>query len=371
MRWIAIILCFAALTAAAQTTSPPEQTPAPAKSASPSTIVVPAGTRVILELVSPVMAASAKVGQNIYAQVAFPATVNNQMALPRGTAVQGRIDAVQLPGLFTNRATFQIHFTKIIFANGYTIDLPQPPKAGSTSQNSDVYTAVATPYVVATRANDVLLDNGAPIEMDLQLPIRLDAGAIADVVRRFVPTPASRFKSATQCRPVAGTPGTPDTVIPGSPGTPGTPATVIPGVNGMPDTVIPGTPPTPPTPDTVIPGTPGTPEITCSSPEITSAPKPQTYKQSFQLAATTLVAGTPLAPGTYDAVWKGTGPSVEVDIVQNGKTVMSVPARFVLLNQMSGAAAQRTLTNPDGSISLIALRFEAQSFALYFDRSGS
>jgi hypothetical protein len=371
MRWIALILCFTVLTGAAQTTSPAEPTSAPSKSGTQSTITVPAGTRVRLELVSPVMAVSAKVGQDIYAQVAFPIAINNQIALPRGTAVQGQIDALQLPGIFTFRATFQIHFTRIIFANGYTINLPQAPKAGSTSQSTDVYTAVATPYVVATRANDVLLDNGAPIEMDLQLPIRIDAAAVADVARQFAPTPASRFKSATQCQPVAGTPGTPDTVFPGNPGTPGTPDTVIPGVNGMPDTVIPGIPATPPTPDTVIPGTPGTPEITCTSPEITSNPKPQTHKQSFQIAATMLVAGKPLAPGTYDAVWKGTGPSVQVDIVQNGKTLMSVPARFALLNQKSGAAAQRTRNNPDGSILLIALRFESQSFALYFDRSGS
>lgn len=368
MRWTSIVLCFAALTAAGQTTPP---VPTPSKNATQSTIVVPAGTRVMLELVSPVMSVSAKVGQSIYGQVAFPVAINNQMAFPRGTAVQGRIDALQVPGMFTYRATFQIHFTKIIFANGYTIDLPQPPRAGSTSPNSDVYTAVATPYVVATRANDVLLDNGAPIEMDLQLPLRIDAGAVADVVHQFAPASTSRFKSATQCQPTPGTPGTPDTVFPGSPGTPGTPDTVIPGVNGMPDTVIPGIPPTPPTPDTVIPGSPGTPATVCTSPEITSNPKPQAYKESFQIAASTLVAGKPLAPGTYDAVWKGTGPAVEVDIVRNGKTVMSVPARFVFLNQTSGAPAQRTRTNRDGSLSLVSLRFESQAFALYFDQSGS
>src|SRR5262249_1251653 len=131
----------------------------------------------------------------------------------------------------------------------------------------------------------------------------------------------------------------------------------------------PGTPGTPATPPTVIPGTPGTPGITCTPPEVTSNPKPQAYKQQFQIASTTLVAGKPLAVGSYEASWKGTGPLIQVEILQNGKLVMSVPARFVLLNQTSGAPAQSTRNNPDGSLSLVSLRFEAQSFALYFDQS--
>jgi hypothetical protein len=318
------------------------------------------------------MAATAQVGRSIYAQTVFPVLVNNRIAIPQGTTVQGEIDGLQLPGVFTWRATFQIHFTAIIFANGYTLDLTQQPGGseitlGVTSAPNDVYTAVATPYVLATRGNDVLLDNREQIKMEVQLSLRLDAASVAEAVRNFPSKAPTSFKSATQCRPRPGTPGTSDTVIPGSPGMPGTPPTVIPGVNGMPDTVIPGTPPMPPTPPTVIPGTPGTPGTACPGPPaVTTNPKPQSYKQNFQIATDMQVSGKPLPAGSYQATWKGTGLSVQVEIRQNGKMVVSVPARFVLLNGKSPSDAQRTQKNSDGSVSLVSLRFTARTFALYF-----
>ena len=51
----------------------------------PSTIVLPAGTPVQLVLTAPLWAKSAKPGESIYAQTAFPVVLNNQMAIPAGT----------------------------------------------------------------------------------------------------------------------------------------------------------------------------------------------------------------------------------------------------------------------------------------------
>ena len=137
----------------------------------------------------------------------------------------------------------------------------------------------------------------------------------------------------------------------------------------MPPTVIPGTPATPGTPDTVIPGSPGSLGFPCpAGPVVTSNPKIQNYSQSFQITAPVQVAGVTLTAGRYQATWKGSGPFAQVDILQNGNHVVSVRARFVLLNRISPADTPGTHTNPDGSLSLQSLRFAGQAYALYFDQ---
>ena len=63
-------------------------------------------------------------GDSVYAETVFPVAVNNQMAIPLGTYVQGQIDTLTPPGWLSPHAQFQMHFTKIIFADGYTVELP-------------------------------------------------------------------------------------------------------------------------------------------------------------------------------------------------------------------------------------------------------
>ena len=385
MRPLTLALLFSALSAASQTASllPNGQGQAQATSiTSKSKIVVPAGTTVSLALTEPILAKSAKAGDSVYAQTAFPVAVNNQIAIPPGTFVLGQIDTLTRPGWFSPHAQFQIHFTKVIFVNGYTVLLssPQDLEAGAKPAlpaspaegtppppASDVIVAVATPYVLVSSANDVLLDNGAQIEMVLQVPLRLNAAKVAAAARQSNSAPLPQFQSATRCRPITGTPGTPDTVIPGTPGTPGTPPTVIPGGPGMPDTVIPGTPGTPGTPPTVIPGSPGTPYVPCpSGPVVTSNPKVQTHSQSFQFTGPVQVLGKSLPAGSYQVTWKGSGPWAQVEILQNGNLVLGVQARVVLLSRTSPADTPETNTAPDGSLSLRSLRFAGQNLALYF-----
>lgn len=385
MRRLAIAILLSSLACAAQT-APPQQDPqgrSPAGSAtSKSRIVVPAGTAIALALTRPVLNKTAKSGDSIYAQTVFPVAVNNQMAIPPGTYIEGQIDSLTQPGWLSPHAHFQIHFTKIIFAAGYTFQFPiaqpmapAPPSAENApavqvkpaARAVDVIAAVANTYVDVSSASDVLLDNGSQIEMILQVPLRLNAASVADSVRRSNSAPLPQFKSATQCRPTPGTPGTSDTVIPGTPGTPGTPDIVIPGAPGTPDTVIPGTPATSGTPDTVISGMPGTPGTTCpGSPVVTSDPKPQKYKESFQTAAPVQISGKQLPAGTYQVAWAGLGPSVPVNFMQNGKTILSIQTKVVLLNMKSPADTPATRTNSDGSVSLRSLRFAGQTFALYF-----
>jgi hypothetical protein len=212
------------------------------------TTQLPAGTRIPLAVTRPVWSGTVKPGDPLYTQTTFPATVDNHVAIPSGTYVEGQIDSLTKPTRKVNHATFAIHFTKIIFANGYTVLLPAAAPETAAQTNLDIQ---------ASTANDLLLDNGAQIEMTLGSPLTLDSAQVAAAIPASKPLDPGAFKSATLCRPTPGFPGSqgsPDTVIPGSPGTP---SITIPGAGGSPDITIPGTPATPPT---VIPGSPGTPD---------------------------------------------------------------------------------------------------------------
>ena len=267
MSRVESICCFALLLAfPSRTLAGPVQPAQPQSSAAgaSSSVILPAGTRVELLLTRPVWSIAAKAGDQIYAQTSFPVVAANAVAIPAGTYVEGTIENVTRPTRRTNRAEIDVLFTKIVFANGYVISLPaEPAQNNPTANNATPSSAPADPgktliaiTIQVTTANDLLLDNGAQVEMTLGAPLALDAGQIARALPLSHTPQPGLMKSASQCAYIPGTPGTPgtpDMVIPGSPGTPDT---TIPGGPGMPDTVIPGTPATP---ATVIPGTPGMP----------------------------------------------------------------------------------------------------------------
>jgi hypothetical protein len=233
------------------------QTPTP-----PATILLPAGTKIELTLIRPLWAKTAGPGTLIYAQTTFPAISGDQVVIPPGTYVKGTLEKLTRPSWRSSRAQLEVLFRQLIFANGYVVELPSAPSG---------QTALIVVLVQVSSRSDLLLDNGAPIELTLAAPLELEARQVASAVPLSHPPGPGQLKSASRCVPVAGTPGapgTPETVIPGSPGTP---STTIPGGPGMPDTVIPGTPPTPPT---IIPGTPGTPGtagVSCLRPIVLSS----------------------------------------------------------------------------------------------------
>ena len=321
-------------------------------------IIIPPRTRVTLALSSPVWAKTAKAGDAVYATTAFPVASNGTMLIPPGTYVLGQIDAVTKPGWRTPRALFQMHFSKIIFASGYTLELAEAPAQAAT----------ATVHVEVSSRNDVLLDNGAQFDMVVQTPLSLDANKIAEAVHRSRPTPVGSARSASLCRPIPATPGTPDTVIPGTPGTPGTPDVVIPGPNGT-STVIPGTPATPGTSPTIIPGTPGMPEIPCpAAGAVVSGPSgPQIHRQTFPVTNEVEISGKKLSPGNYELTWIGTATAVQVDVQQNGKTIVRAPAQISVLQEKSAADKVVTRTDPDGSNAIVSLEFAGKSFAVVFE----
>jgi hypothetical protein len=121
-RWISLLLLTAVCHAQTTTAVPGTQNggaqsgSAPASAA--ATIVVPQGTSIALTLVSQIRSKSTKPGDSVRAVVAFPVTAGTQVAIPAGTYVEGTVQSVAVAK--GNRpASAQIHFTRLLFANGY------------------------------------------------------------------------------------------------------------------------------------------------------------------------------------------------------------------------------------------------------------
>jgi hypothetical protein len=98
--------------------------PAPIERVNSSgTLTLPAGTVIPLTLVSPIRTRSTKPGDTVRAQVAFPVTLGNQLVIPAGTYVEGIVRSVVSKKTKANSGGLQIHFTQLIYANGYKVSL--------------------------------------------------------------------------------------------------------------------------------------------------------------------------------------------------------------------------------------------------------
>jgi len=85
---------------------------------------VPSGTKIPLTLTQGITTKTAKEGDPVYAQTAFPVAQNNRIVIPAGSYVQGVVRRVARPGKVKGRAELQISFTSMILPNGYTVLLP-------------------------------------------------------------------------------------------------------------------------------------------------------------------------------------------------------------------------------------------------------
>jgi type IV secretion system protein VirB10 len=184
-------------------------------------ITLPAGTKVLLQLRSPIDTKSAHPGDGVYCQTAFPVTEENTLVIPAGTYVKGKIMRVERAGRVKGRAEIQVHFTTLIYPNGYSVDLPGSldntpgsqhhtvsDKEGTVKADSqkgkdvgDVATwgasgagvgalstgslkgagigggigaGIGLIKVLASRGQDVRLESGSSLEMVLQRPLTLD-----------------------------------------------------------------------------------------------------------------------------------------------------------------------------------------------------
>jgi hypothetical protein len=203
--------------------------PAAAAASDPHVITIPAGTKIPLLLKQAISTKNAREGDAVYAETAFPFVVDDRVIVPAGAYIQGKISHVERGGRLKGRAEILIHFTSMIYPSGYTVMLPgsveNTPGAennsvkdeeGTIQQDKDtgkkieeaakggVYgasggalagglssglngarigaaagAAAGIGWALLKRGNDVRLDVGTSIEMEIQRAITVDGSRIA------------------------------------------------------------------------------------------------------------------------------------------------------------------------------------------------
>jgi hypothetical protein len=284
----------------------PSNTPDENRAPDETPVTIPAGTRLAMVLTHPVNSKFTHRGDEIFAQTTAPVTVADQVAIPAGTFVQGKVEKLTRRG---SRGELLMQSVSVVFPNGYVARVSGPmnleseegtawnnpgtgakvgviaaPLAGlgagaligsaahttQTTNFAGMTTTSSTPkglaigsvvglaaggvvaFVLLARGHNFYVEVGSPLEMTLPQPVTLAQGRVADSLREAAVHPVP-------LPPVANHPPPPPMPASTSTGT-----CYIPGTPGTPDTYIPGTPAignSPGTPGTMIPGIPATPPI--------------------------------------------------------------------------------------------------------------
>jgi hypothetical protein len=96
-----------------------------------------------------------------------------------------------------------------------------------------------------------------------------------------------------------------------------------------------------------------------------------TNKANLELNDSVTLNGTTLKPGDYKLQWEGTGPNVELSIIQGKRTVAKTSAHVVDLPAPAVNDAAVTLKNDSGPNSLTSIRFHGRKFALDLSQESS
>jgi hypothetical protein len=91
-----------------------------------SSVTLPAGTRVLMSLTSPLHTTSARDGSGVYLETSSPVVQDGQIAIPAHTCVLGQVEHERRPGRVKGRAQFRIRFTSMILPGNHPV-----PIAGS------------------------------------------------------------------------------------------------------------------------------------------------------------------------------------------------------------------------------------------------
>jgi hypothetical protein len=95
----------------------------------------------------------------------------------------------------------------------------------------------------------------------------------------------------------------------------------------------------------------------------------ETNKGKLHLAHTIVVDGKPLEPGNYAVEWDGSGPGVQVKILQGKQTVATLSAHLTEQADRNPQDGYSTATGSDGSKELTAIYPGGKRLALEFDHS--
>ena len=90
---------------------------------------------------------------------------------------------------------------------------------------------------------------------------------------------------------------------------------------------------------------------------------------NFQISAPVQVNGTTIPAGDYVAKWNGSGPTVQVSIVRNGKTLATAPAKLVQSEKKASDDTAEIQNGAGGKRELTSLHFSGKKYSL--DLSGA
>src|ERR1051326_7066780 len=123
------------------------QTATEVPSSAPSTLTVPAGTRVMMVLESPLHTTSGTAGSGVYLGTPFPGIQDNQVVIPAHTSVQGVEEGNRQPGHLHRTSEFRFRFTTFVFANNHVApihgvlqSIPGAPNIRTHDQNGTLQT---------------------------------------------------------------------------------------------------------------------------------------------------------------------------------------------------------------------------------------
>lgn len=89
-------------------------------------------------------------------------------------------------------------------------------------------------------------------------------------------------------------------------------------------------------------------------------------KGSFNIYEPVSVNGHELKPGTYQVLWEGTGPNIEVSILSQGKLVTTASAHLIELSSKGENDAIVLGKDNDGTNSLHEIDFAGKKYKLDF-----
>jgi type IV secretion system protein VirB10 len=179
----------------------------------PEANIVPKGTTIPIQLLSRISTKTVKEGDGVYGMTIFPITLNNEIVIPVGSSVKGKITEVQRPGRVKGKAGLALSFQTLILPSGSTIPLyaslagssdaktdSEGKLEGDSSKGDDAATVAKTTSVPAaiggvaggrkgagigagggaaaglatvllTRGKDLVLDRGTTLEIVLDRPL--------------------------------------------------------------------------------------------------------------------------------------------------------------------------------------------------------
>jgi hypothetical protein len=94
-------------------------------------------------------------------------------------------------------------------------------------------------------------------------------------------------------------------------------------------------------------------------------------KGKLELTDKIVVDGKPVEPGNYRVEWDGSGPAVQVKLLQGKQIVATLPAHVTEQASRNPQDAYSTAVEPDGSRELTAIYPSGKRLALEFDHSAT